>query len=187
MKKAIILIIILFIPLAAFAEVQFGPTAFYNFPLISNDQFHPPEAGKVNASNFTFGADFRLKLGLLQVGAMGLFTPGVVFPDPTAGTITIPASMDVFLDAGIAIDLLLIRLGIGAGPNLTLFFEDAPTVSDTVSSGVNIKAIVDVLFENLSIGVIYLNQFDFDFDSTVGILSGDKTKGLFGVAALFRF
>ena len=181
MKKAILILMILIIPTALFADVRIGPTAYYNFPLLQDDQFHPPELQGLDISDFTFGADFRVKLWIFNLQATALFTPGV-----SEGTVSLPASTDIFLDGGLAFDLAILRLGVGVGPNFSFFFGDADTVSNPTAMGMNLKATADVLLGPVSLGLSYLTQLDFDVKDPATFLSADKTQGLFGIAFMFK-
>jgi len=181
MKKAILILMILIIPAALFADVRVGPTAYYNFPLLQDEQYHPPELEGVDLSDFTFGADFRVKLFIFNLQATALFTPGA-----SAGTFTLPASADLYLDGGLAFDLAILRLGVGVGPNFTFFFGDADTISNPTSMGMNLKATADLLLGPVSLGLSYLTQLDFDAKDPATFLSADKTQGLFGIAFMFK-
>jgi hypothetical protein len=182
MKKVLIVLIILIIPAAAFAQLQIGPTAFYNFPLIGDSTLNPPELSGLNISDFSFGVDIRGKIAFFQLSGMALFTPGV---SAAGGSITLPASTDIFLDAGVAFDIAIIRLGLGVGPNFTFFFGEGTASSDIVSAGMNIKATLEFLLGKVAIGITYLTQFDFDLQQIGSVLSADKTQGLFGLSVLF--
>jgi hypothetical protein len=186
MRKFILVFLILLIPAFAFAEARVGPVAFLNFPLIQDEQLDVPDLQKLNVSDFSFGADFRLKLAIFQASAMALFTPGLKEVNLPGKTVPLPPSADVFLDGGIAIDITKVRLGLGIGPNFSFFFGNSDLISDPVSAGINLKATADIVLGSFSIGLIYLTQFDMDLDEAAQILSADKTKGLFGVAALFE-
>jgi hypothetical protein len=183
MKKLIIILLILMIPIAAFADFRLGPTAYYNFPLIQDSQFQPPALDGLDAADFSFGADFRLKLWIFHFQGMALFTPGV---KDASDAVVLPASTDLHVDAGLAFDLLFLRLGLGVGPSWAFFFGDADTVSAPTSMGMNGKATADILLGPVSIGISYLMQFDFDLKDANQVLSADKTQGLFGVAFLLK-
>ena len=180
MKKILIILVILMLPAAAFAQLQIGPTAFYNFPLIQDNTLNPPELSGLNISDFSFGIDIRGKIAFFQLSGMALFTPGV-----SSGSVTLPASTDIFLDAGVAFDIAIIRLGLGVGANLTFFFGTGTAASDIVSSGMNIKATLEFLLGKVAIGLTYLTQFDFDLQQIGSVLSADKTQGLLGLSVLF--
>lgn len=186
MKKIILILLVLLMPAALFAEFRLGPTAFMNFPLIQDNTYNFPELEGLDPSDFTFGLDARLKILLFQAGATALITPGAETTDSLGDPVVLPASMDIFLDAGIALDILILRLGLGAGPNFTFFFGNEDTVSDPQSMGFNLKGTADIVLGPVSFGISYINQFDFDLDHPVSILSADKTQGLLGFSVLFK-
>ncbi len=186
MKKILFILIILLISTSLFAEFRLGPAIGINFPLIADNEYNPPELTGADFSDFTFGLDARLKVLFFQAGTNIFLTPGVTKSDAKGSEITLPASVDIFLDAGIALDLLFFRFGLGAGPNFTFFFKDTPLVSDTSSMGFNLKGSVDLVLGPVSLGIFYLNQFDFDLDHPTSVLSADKTQGILGLAVLFK-
>lgn len=188
MKKLIIVLLILLIPAGLFAEVRLGPVAFWNHPLlpvVAGDQTAQDALDQFTLEDITFGADFRLKLFLFQASAMALFTPGLQSADTS--TSIIPASFDIFLDAGLSFQILILRLGIGAGPNFTFFTGDTVYIDDPVSWGANVKSTVDIVLGPISFGLIHVFQFDFQFDDPASILSPDKTQSLLGLSVLFGF
>lgn len=186
MKKIILVLLILVLPAVLFAEFRLGPAAFMNFPLVQDREYNVPELEGPDPSDFTFGLDARLKILLFQGSATALFTPGAEASDSTGEPVVLPASMDIFLDAGVAVDILFLRLGLGAGPNFTFFFSNEETVSDPASAGFNLKGTVDIVLGPVSFGLCYINQFDIDFDTSTIVLSADKTQGLLGFAVLFK-
>ena len=178
MKKLVIVLLILIVPMAVYAKSDFriGPTVYLNHPIIQDSTVDPVG---LDISDFSFGADLRLKLFIFHIQGMALFTPA-------AATLSIPASTDIFLDAGFAFDVLFLRLGLGVGPNFSIYFGQ-PNNLDPLSMGANAKATLDLRFKRISIGVNYLVQFDFDLDNPSGsILSADKTQGLFGIDFLIK-
>ncbi len=98
MKRLLILLVVLLVPVGLFAQIQIGGTALYNYPIL---QTGAPD--ELDLSNFTFGVDARLKIAFLQVSGLALFTPGEVDG----------ATIDIVLDGGLSFDVLLFRLGLG--------------------------------------------------------------------------
>lgn len=185
-KKFFIILLVLVLPATAFAQLQIGPTAYYNFPLLTEGgEVDVPELRGVDIADFTFGADARLKLAIFQISGLTLFTPGFV---DEANLLFLPPSIDLFLDAGLAFDIFFLRLGLGIGPNFSFFLGESELISEPVSFGTNLRATVDVVLGGISVGLSYLMQFDFDLaDVDPGtILDADKTQGLFGLAFLFQ-
>lgn len=186
MKKLFVVIFILCISVGAFADFRIGPTAGFNFSLLQDSTYNVPALEGADISDFSFGLDARLKVLLFQASANVMLTPGVTKLDDSGTEITLPGSTDIFLDAGIAFNVLFLRFGLGAGPNFTFFFKDTALVSDTSSMGFNLKGTIDFLLGPVSLGIFYINQFDFDLDHPVSVLSADKTQGILGMAVLFK-
>lgn len=172
MKKILFLCAILLLPAALFAQVQIGATALYNFPYLSD-----PVVPELDASDFTFGADARIRVFVFQASALALFTPGSTEPGLES-----PGSLDVIIDGGLSFDVLLFRLGVGLGPSLRVNLEPG---ADAMGLGLNVKATADVMLGSFGVGLTYLNQFEFDFSDAAQLLDQDYTKGLFGVSVLF--
>ncbi len=189
MKRIIIALCILLLPMAAFAQFQIGPTAYYNFPLLEDGEADIPGLRSINSSDFTFGADARLKLAIFQVSGLALFTPGFIADDYS---FYLPPSVDVFLDAGLAFDIAFLRLGLGIGPNLSFFLMGdrygETQISDPVSFGTNLRATADIVLGGISVGLSYLMQFDFELGDTTAdrLLDADKTQGLLGLTVLLQ-
>ena len=189
MKRVIIALCILLLPVAAFAQFQIGPTAYYNFPLLEGGEMDIPEVQGIDSSDFTFGADARLKLAIFQVSGLALFTPGFVADDYSYYW---PPSIDIFLDAGVAFDIAFLRLGLGFGPNFSFFLlgdeYGSAEFSDPVSFGTNLRATADIVLGGVSFGLSYLMQFDFELGEATAqqILDADKTQGLLGISVLLQ-
>jgi hypothetical protein len=169
MKKTLILVLVLaFIPLLAFAELGLGASAFLNNPVLIGED---PDVSELRAGGFTFGADARFKLKLLQLEALGLLSVG----DSTT-------SIDLYADAGLAFDLAFLRFSLGAGP--TLFFVlDGDT--DPVLAGYNVKANADVKLGRISVGLSYIMGLIVE-DGLFNVAL-DKSTGMLGANVLFWF
>ena len=176
MKKILLILIVLCVPAFVFADFQIGPTALYNFPLLKDEGVEKPE---LNASNFTFGADARLKLLIFQGSAMALYTPGWV--DEMDITYAYP-SVDLHLDLGVAFDILMFRFGVGVGPSMQ--FTIAEEISDKVDLGVNGKASAEIQIGRIALALNYLVMIDFEKGNPESLLNFDTSTGLFGVSAL---
>jgi hypothetical protein len=107
---------------------------------------------------------------------LALYTPGG--QDPVS-----PAIIDLFVDGGIALDFLMFRFGLGAGPNLR--FAVGEENDDPFGAGLNVKATAEVMLGRISVGLTYLNSFELDFEEAGQLLDQDYSKGLFGVSVLF--
>ena len=173
MKRILFVCLILLLPAAVFAEVQIGGTALYNFPY-----FADTGPSEIDLSDFTFGADARIRLFIFQASALGLFTPGYTdeLDNEVAGNI------DLIVDGGLSIDVLLFRLGLGVGPSLRIGLGEG---ADPYGIGLNVKATAEVMLGRIALGLTYLNQFEFDFADASQLLDEDYTKGLLGVSLLF--
>lgn len=176
MKRTLILLVILaVVPVMAFADFQLGPSVYYNFPLIGSDS----SSSDFSISNFTFGADARMKLWIFQATALGLYTPAEASDNGD-----IPHIIDLHVTGGVAFDILFLRLGLGLGPSFAFEFGDG--ADDGVGVGTNVKASAEVRLRRISLAANYLMKFPFDFSSAGNIIDEDKTRGLFGASLLFR-
>jgi hypothetical protein len=173
MKRLLVVCAVLLLPAAAFAQVQVGATALYNFPYF--DEAGPTE---LDASDFTFGADARIRFFVFQGSALALFTPGYTddLDNQVAGNI------DLIVDVGLSFDVLMFRIGAGIGPSLRMNLEPG---TDARGIGLNAKATAEVMLGDFAVGLSYLNQFEFDASDASQLLDQDYTQGLFGLSLLF--
>ncbi|UCF96350.1 MAG: hypothetical protein JSV89_14365 [Spirochaetaceae bacterium] len=166
MKKTLILVLVLaFIPLLCFAEFGLGPSAFFNSPVLIGQSV---DGSTLREEGFTFGADARLiLLRFLQLEALGLVTLGEV------------NSIDLYADAGLALDLAILRLSAGVGPNFSILLGNA---SESSLIGFNAKANADIKLGRLSFGLSYIMGLTVD-----GGVALDKSTGMLGANLLFWF
>jgi len=138
MKKLLIVLLIALLPTLAFSlDLQVGATAMYK-GLLSDFQGTNPSIG---FDDFTFGGEVRLGFGLIQGAAAILYYPG----DPND-------SLKLLTDIGLSLNLAIIRLGVGIGPNVVVPL-DGGTVTG-VPLGLNLKGAVDLQLGKLSLGVV---------------------------------
>lgn len=163
MKKMILILAVLAIlPGAVFADWAIGGAAFYKSPVLLGQVQNPLT---LNVDQVSFGGDLRLKLGWFQAEALLLFSTG--------NTVN---SLDVYLDAGIALDIAIVRLSLGIGPNLTNNFSTAAPIQ----AGLNAKAGVDLMLGPVSLGVSYIMVLNLSNGVNVATQSG-----MLGIQLLF--
>lgn len=185
MKKNITLItmaaaLLLCLPAAGFAQLQLGPTALYNWP-ISEDA---PDTGSLGLEDFTFGADLRLRLAFLHIGAMALFTPGGV---DVVNLQEIPSRLDVFSRLGIQVELAILRVSAGIGPTFGFDFYATDDSNNTRSMvGGNAMASLELVLGKVAVAANYLVTFDFGFDEGTLAVPGTELSRL-GLSVLFEF
>jgi len=165
MKRVLVVLVLCLVPLLSFAEFGLGAAAFFNSPVLIGQE---PELSGLRSGGFTFGGDLRFKLSILQLEALGLVT---VEDGATA--------LDLYTDVGLALDVLFLRLSLGAGPNFTYVFGGG---ADPAMFGFNIKANVDVKLGHFSLGVSYITGLMVD-----GGLDWDRSTGLLGASVLYWF
>jgi hypothetical protein len=168
MKKIIVLLVLLMVPVLAFAQLWVGGVGMYESTL---DNL---KAGNVSASDFTYGLEGRLSLGVFQGGLTALYFPGYIPEWDMAA---------IMADAGLSVNLLFVRVGLGAGPNY-LMYLDSTSPSDAMPFGVNLKASADIEFGYMSVGLVgyYL------FNNFKELLKADYSSAVpyLGVSVLFQ-
>ncbi len=146
MKKLIIVLVIALLPALAFGlDFQIGGTAMYKGLL--SDFINPIGPVDLGLDDFTFGAEARLNFGLIQGAAALLYYPGT------------PNEIVALTDIGVTVNLAIVRLGAGIGPNFRIPLGGAIT---GVPMGLNLKGAVDLQLGKLSLGVVgyyYLASF----------------------------
>lgn len=163
MKKVLVILALGLVPFCVSAQLQFGigPAAFYNSPVMAGDEI---DVDELNVSQFTFGGNARLKVSLFQAEALALLS----FGEEATGA-------DIFLDAGLAFDLALLRLSAGIGPKYSYVFGE-----DLSRGGYNLKVNADVLLGGLSLGLSYI--LDVTLRSGFEV---ENRAGLLGVSLIF--
>ncbi|MBN1409272.1 MAG: hypothetical protein JW969_00410 [Spirochaetales bacterium] len=182
MKKLLILALLLILPIMAFADFQIGPTAMYNMLITA-----PPAVQDADRSfgleDFTFGLDSRLNIGMFQGSAYALFTPGK-FDSSTLEMV--PHVIDIKLDVGLCLDIAILRLGLGIGPNFMIQLPPDASVTnvDPVAMGLNLKAAADLNLGSIAISLVYFTNTNLTADAVAASLS--KWDGKLGLSLLFK-
>jgi hypothetical protein len=158
MKKSIaILVALALASAAAYAEIGLGAAAFFKSPVLVGQTI---DVDNLNVDQFSFGADARFKLGWFQAEGILLYSVGAV------------DSLNAYLDAGIALDLAIVRLSLGAGPN----FYGTVGHGDAAQAGVNAKLGADVKIGAISVGLSYIMALSID--NGIYLNSGSGLLGL---------
>ena len=136
MKKLIVVLMIALLPTLAFAlDFQIGGTAMYKGLL----EDITSGTADIGFDDFTFGGEARLSFGLLQGAAAILYYPGEA------------PSLVALTDIGLTLNLAIVRLGAGIGPNFYIPLEGS---AGGVPIGLNLKGAVDLQLGKLSLGVV---------------------------------
>ena len=160
-KIPVLLFALAVLPMALFAQLGIGGAAFYKSPVLLGQSI---DLQNHNCDQFAFGGDLRYKLGAFQVEGLVLMAAGSV------------NSLDTFLDAGVAIDVAIVRLSLGAGPNFIGNFN----ASRPIQVGFNAKVGADLMLGNLSVGLSYLMAMNLDNGVDV-----NTRAGLLGAQVIF--
>jgi len=162
MKKILLILAVLVIlPVVAFAEFGIGGAAFYKSPVLLGQ---PIDVANMNVDQFSFGGDLRFKLGWFQAEALVLYAAGDV------------DSLNAYLDAGVALDLAILRLSLGIGPNFTYNFGE----SSPFQAGLNAKISTDIKIGPISFGLSYIMVMNLDNGFYV-----NTSSGMLGAQILF--
>jgi len=175
MKKIILFLIVLaIVPISMFAqaqaeapanpmlEVDLGPAAFYKSPVLMGQ---PIDIRNANCDQFAFGADLRVKFGVFQAEALTLYSAGAT------------NSLNTYLDVGLAIDIAIVRLSLGVGPNFIFNLEN----STPFQAGFNAKAGIDLNVGPVVFGVSYIMALNIANVTTI-----NTSSGLLGAEVLFK-
>jgi hypothetical protein len=164
-KLVLILLVLAVLPAAIFAEggLQFGigGAAFYKSPYLLGQKV---DTANLNANQFSFGGDLRLKLAWFQAEALVLYSAGDV------------NSLNTYLDAGVALDVAILRISLGAGPNFSYSFGS----NAAAQAGLNAKIGADLVFGPIQFGLSYI--------MTLNLASGVNVatrSGLLGAQVIF--
>ncbi len=160
-KKLLILIVLIVLPFAVFAEWGIGPAAFLKSPVLVGQ---PVDADNLNVNQFSFGADARLKVAIFQGEALLLLSLGE------------QTSINSYLNVGLAVDIAFVRLSLGVGPNFNFNLGS----NSLVQAGFNTKAGVDFMLGDVSLGMSYIMALNVDNGLYV-----DTVCGLLGIQLVF--
>jgi hypothetical protein len=136
-----------------------GPAAFYKSPVLLGQ---PTDTNNLNVDQFIFGGDLRFKLSLFQAEALVLYASGNGVN-----------SFDTYLDAGLALDIAILRIDLGIGPN---FVYNSGNNSGA-QVGLNAKVGADVL-----LGPILSYIMELNINNGVQVGTG---SGLLGLNVMF--
>ena len=163
MRKVVLLILVLaLLPAVIFAQLGVGGAAFYKSPVLLGQQL---DLNNHNVNQFAFGGDLRFKLGLFQAEGLVFYCAG----SQVSGLMT-------FLDAGLALDVAIVRLSLGAGPNIMYNFN----ATKPVQMGLNAKIGGDIMLGKVSVGLSYIMSLAISNSVDVNTASG-----LLGAQILF--
>jgi hypothetical protein len=177
MKKLLVLLVLVLIPLMSFADLQLGPTAFYNMLITNPGKI---DTSKLSISDFTFGADARLNLGIIQGSAYALLTPG-----DTSPTHLTPTVVNLMLDIGICLDILFVRLSAGIGPDFMLNFADYAGKPQVFEMGANAKIGAELMLGGISLGLTYFVDVNLTEPSSV-VSAFSQWNGHLGLSVLLK-
>ena len=154
-KLALMFFILVALPVAIFAEWGVGGAALYKSPVLCGQSL---DLANHNVDQFSFGGDLRFKLGLFQAEGLLLYSAGAV------------NSLTMYLDAGVALDVALMRLSLGAGPN----FNNNFNASRPIQAGCNAKIGADIMLGKVSVGLSYIMAMNIgngvDISTGAGLL-----------------
>lgn len=172
----VMVILMLVASASAFAGNGFwvGPVAQYN-NYMTLDEFMDEETSlDFSADDFKLGAEARLAMGLLQVGATAVYHPDLYI---------LGDSIELNADLGLYLDLGIVGLGVGAGPRYLLPIE----YDEEFDLGSNIKLNADLILGTTLFSAYFMGYVDDlgewleDDSQTVGDL-----EGTIGLSVLFQ-
>ncbi len=165
MRKLVLVLaalaILAILPIAAFAEFGIGGAAFYKSPVLLGQ---PIDVANANVDQFSFGGDLRLKLGWFQAEGLVLYSAGQA------------QSLNIYLDGGVALDIAILRLSLGIGPDFAANFGQ----SYPVQAGLNAKVGADIKLGPISFGLSYIMALNLANGFNV-----QTSSGLLGAQVLF--
>ena len=162
MKKLVLILLVLAIlPAVTFAQFGIGGAVLYKSPVLLGQKV---DTSNHNVDQFSFGVDARLKLTFFQAEGLVLYSAGTV------------NSLSAYLDAGVVLDLKVVSVSLGVGPNFNNNFgADKP-----MQAGYNAKLSTDLKLGPVSVGLSYIMAMSIDNGVDVNTRSG-----LVGAQVLF--
>jgi hypothetical protein len=152
------------IPAMAFAQtaqVALGPAVFFKSPILLGQEI---DVDALNTNQISLGADLLFRVAWFKAEALALVSLGEVH------------SVNMFLDAGVSVDVDLVTFSFGIGPNFTGNFNG----SRPVQAGLNARFGLDLLMGMNSLGISYITAFNIEDQIVIG-----TRTGLLGAHLLF--
>ena len=191
-KKLVIVMmaLLMLVPASIFAidliGLRVGPAALLNttLDLEAENMGIDPEMLK-DPSSYTFGADIRMNLSVIEVNALALVTPPGIDEE---------LALDVYANAGLSLSLFdILRLGVSAGPNFTVNIGETVETDglepDPMEWGLNLRATADLELGDFSIGISGLMATGYsltqlaELEDPMMIFTNPEIKA--GVSAMF--
>ncbi|MGD1815615.1 MAG: hypothetical protein ACPKNR_01150 [Pleomorphochaeta sp.] len=192
----LILALCLIVPVSLSAEVldfSIGATAQYKMNAASVGGSSTDDL--INPENYRFGAEARVKFLLIEAADTALI-------GPTSNGVEVSNLMT----AGLSLDLMnLVRLGVGLGPEFTMFIDDSGNVTADeaglepfdfadvfMKSNCTYKVNADILLGGLTLSANYtVPSVGFNIDNIVtngfdvnDLAPQDFENGRFGISVL---
>lgn len=165
-------VLLLVFPVLVFADFQFGPVMQYKVPISAESQV--PGKDTVSINDFSFGADARLNMSFLQLTTYALYNPG-------DSSHNMPGSAKLYLDGGICVDIAIVRLGVGLGPNFIVNFHPSSITSQVNG---NIRFAADLMLGDVALSAVYLVEANL---TKAGIHEAFRDiHGQLGLSLLFK-
>ena len=168
MKKIIIVLIIL-ITITVSASAMgfwFGPNVYYSKAIVP-DSVTKPNISNIGLDDLAFGAEGRLYLGPLAGSVSAEYLGG------TSKTILI------LTDAGLSLDLILFRLGLGVGPNFIVNLN-----GNKAALGGNLRATAEIKLGKFAAGLSWFSMVQFNQNSIADAFK--NPYGFLGLTATFK-
>jgi hypothetical protein len=153
-KKTLIVMIIIMLASTAYAfDIQAGAVAMYTTPYTVPEGV--PSYENLGLEDFQFGADVRLRWLLFQGAVMALIeAPG---EDPLLE----PGEIVLVPTAGVNINLVLVDIGLSAGPAFAFNFG-SDNISDPTDLGLHLKGTANLNIGPVSPGIILGTNLDLE-------------------------
>ncbi len=166
MKKTLILVLILIsVTMSTSAlSLWIGPNAYYA-SAITPDSVSESSVSKVTIEDLAFGGEARLYLGALtgSISAEYLGSKKIL----------------ILTDAGLNLELLLFRLGLGLGPNYGISLDGGKS-----KLGGNLRATAEVKLGGIAAGLSWVSMVEFDKSSIADAFK--NPYGFLGVTLNFK-
>jgi hypothetical protein len=166
MKKIIIVLLLLVLPMTMFAQFYLGVSGLYK-----SDPLTIPSIQWTNPStivdNLAFGVDARFDVAIFEAQVLALYN--------------LNQSFNAYLDVGLVLNIAIISIGAGVGPNFVVNFNSG--APEYFQFGFNGKVHADINLGNFKISAYYLFLID---NITVADITGNMYAGNVGLSLMFK-
>ncbi|MBN2351987.1 MAG: hypothetical protein JXD23_05405 [Spirochaetales bacterium] len=164
MKKIIIILMLLLLPMSMFGQFFLGASALYKGDPLGIPSITPDPS---IVDNLAFGADIRVNLAIFEAQALALYN--------------LDQSFNCYFDLGIVLNIAIVSIGAGVGPNFVVSL--ASGTPEPFAFGFNGKIHADINLGSFKISAYYMFLID---NISIPDITSQMYAGNVGLSLMFK-